>query len=163
MSTAYLLLGSNSGNRLEYLNSAKALIRERVGQIEQESSIYETEAWGFTSIIPFLNQAIKVNTNLPAEDTLKELLKIEMELGRVRQENRYSSREIDVDILLYDKEVIQNKDLEIPHPRLHLRQFALLPLSEIGGSVEHPVFKKEINALLHHCSDKSKVELFPEN
>lgn len=157
-----LLLGGNQGDREDILNSAVRKIEDKVGDIANKSLIYETAAWGFDTKDAFLNQVIHVNTNLSPNHLLDTILNIEQELGRTRNENehQYKSRSIDIDILLFDDLEMNEPDLTIPHPRLHERMFALMPLAEIAGSFIHPVFNKSIDSLLNSCIDKLSVKVY---
>jgi 2-amino-4-hydroxy-6-hydroxymethyldihydropteridine diphosphokinase len=159
----YLLLGSNRGNRLQYIHKAELLITERLGSIEKESSIYETAAWGNIRQATFLNKAIMLNTNLSPEDILVIIKKIETDCGRVYS-GKWNEREIDIDILLLGNTIFNNKILTIPHAMLHVRKFALVPLAEIAGNEIHAVFKKNISEILKNCNDMLEVNIFePEN
>lgn len=156
MITAYLLTGSNLGNRKDFLEEASHLLSQRVGQCKNTSSLYETAPWGKTDQPPFLNQAIQLETSLSPEELLHALLKIELELGRTRTE-KYGPRTIDIDILLYGNEVIEQPELQIPHPQLANRRFALLPLVELNPQGVHPVSGMTMKALLDQCPDEGLV------
>jgi len=156
---AYLLLGSNLGDRLQNFERAIGQIELRAGEIQSLSNKYETEPWGFQHDVPFINQALKIATKLSARKLLDELLSIEMEMGRTRQANVISERIIDIDILLFNEEIIDEPGLSIPHPRLPLRKFALLPLSEIAADYFHPVTKQNIAKMLQECSDELTADL----
>jgi 2-amino-4-hydroxy-6-hydroxymethyldihydropteridine diphosphokinase len=160
MQTSYLLLGSNLGDKERHLHSACNLINTCAGVISDHSSIYQTEPWGFDSTDVFFNQALKIETNLKPGKLLTTLLKIENELGRQRNGNcGYSSRVIDIDILLYANQIIRTKALSLPHPKLHIRRFALMPLWEIAPDLIHPVFIKSVFQLLNECDDQLYVRL----
>lgn len=154
--TAYLLLGSNLGNREKLLVDALILIGERVGDIMLSSSIYETEAWGKTDQAGFLNVAVAVNTMLYPLQLLETVLKIESDLGRVRDE-KWGPRLIDIDIILYGDEIVEQDDLQIPHSQMQFRRFVLLPLAEIAPNLIHPILKQSISVLLDNLSDQSLV------
>jgi len=158
MNEVFLCLGGNLGNRTQNLNTAKALISEVCGKITKESTIYETEAWGSSSNNKFLNQVIKIKTRTSAPELMKHMLQIEKQLGRKRGKNKNSDRTIDIDILFFNSEIIESEDLQVPHPRLHLRKFVLLPLNQIAPKFIHPVFKKTIAQLLDECTDELKAE-----
>ena len=158
MKTAFLGIGTNLGEREENLRKAISLIEEHIGKVIAASSVYETEPWGFQSETTFLNMAIKVETVLTPSGLLGRILMVEAMMGRLREGKEYKSRIIDIDILLFGNRVINNKVLEIPHPRLHERRFVLVPLHEIGGEIVHPVFDKSISELLKECKDDSKVK-----
>lgn len=157
MQRVYLLLGGNLGNRSMNLKAAREQVTRLIGDIEQASSVYETEPWGFSHHIPFLNQAVVSATSLEPEKVLHALRKIEEGLGREREKSHYSARTIDIDILFYEDRVINEKDLVIPHPRLHERRFALAPLVEIAPGLVHPLLGESIESLYEQCDDDSKV------
>jgi len=157
MNTAYLLIGGNLGNRAAYLEQALKQIEALCGSITSSSSIYETAAWGNTNQPAFYNQAIKLITPLSPASLLEQLLAIELEMGRVRSE-KYGPRTIDLDILMIDDKVIDTPALTIPHPQLHNRRFALLPLTEIAPSLHHPVLDKTVSGLLENCTDTLDVQ-----
>ena len=158
---AYLLLGSNEGDKLQYLKQATQAIEKRLGKIMSSSKHYETQAWGLTAQEDFINQAVVIETALSVEQLLANIQHIENDLGRVRSE-KWASRTIDIDILLFDDIVINKKDLVVPHPHLHERNFALIPLMEIAGDIEHPVLKKTIEDIYFSCTDPSEVILLSE-
>jgi 2-amino-4-hydroxy-6-hydroxymethyldihydropteridine diphosphokinase len=160
MNRSYLLLGSNMGNRLDLLEHARRLISRNIGKVTQTSSIYETESWGFISENMFLNQVLLVETELLPEVMLDRILDIEKSLGRERSGEKYSSRSIDIDILFYGDQVIDQSGLVIPHPRIQDRLFTLIPLNEIDPGMIHPLFKKTIRELLEECNDHLKVSLY---
>lgn len=158
MSTAYLGLGTNMGDRKENLRNAIDAIAEKMTVCER-SSLYETAAWGYTDQPDFLNQVIKVETNLTPLRLLNFLKKTEVELGRVAN-FRYGPRQIDVDILFYDDIVKNTGRLQIPHPRLAERAFVLVPLNEIAPGLRHPVLKKTVAELLAELPDTTGVRLW---
>ena len=130
----YLGLGSNLGEREENIRRAIRLIGERVGKVTRQSSLIETEPWGFESENRFLNGVILCETKLSPREVLKETQRIERELGRKRillTPSPYSDRPIDIDILLYDDLQVDEPDLKIPHPLMHERDFVMKPLKEI--------------------------------
>jgi len=157
---AFIGLGTNLGNREENLRKAIDKINMQAGEVVSSSSIYETEPWGFSSKDHFLNMVIGIKTSLKPVDLLKQLLKIEMEAGRVRGTERYSSRIIDIDLLLYGNEIINKPYLKVPHPLIQERKFVLVPLCDIAAEMIHPVLKKTFAALLEECRDESDVKKF---
>lgn len=158
MNLVFLSLGGNIGNRMENLELAKGLMGLRCGRITQSSAIYESEAWGFNTPHRFLNQVIELLSPLSAPQLRKETAKIEKELGRRRHSKKnYTDRSIDIDILFYNNSRIVNKQLIIPHPRLHQRLFVLKPLAEIAPDLKHPALKKSVKKLLEECPDKSII------
>ena len=158
---SFILLGSNLGDREAILESAVDMIEERCGSVVLMSSLYESEPWGFETENLFLNQAIGVETSLSPHDLLSELLQIEAELGRVRQENHqgYESRPIDLDVIYYDDMVIADEELIVPHPSMHKRRFVLEPLCEIAPDFIHPLFRESNRELLARCEDRLRVRL----
>jgi len=163
MHNCFLLLGGNQGNRLEMLKHAELAIIEKVGEIVQASSMYETEAWGFRSEQMFYNKVLQVETALIARQVLRTILAIENELGRVRNSKIYVSRIIDIDMLFFDDEIINEPKLQVPHPKLHQRMFTLLPLMEICPHKFHPSLKLTIAQLLDQCDDKLIVRKLNPN
>ena len=163
MSRVALLIGGNQGDRVGLLQHACRMIAEQIGMIVQLSSIYETEAWGFDAEQNFLNQAVVVETKLSAHEVLEKALSIETQLGRVRTGNGYASRTMDIDILFVDDKCFDTPDLVVPHPRIHQRNFVLVPLCEIMSNYVHPKMKKTIVNLLKTSSDKGKVMLYNDS
>jgi 2-amino-4-hydroxy-6-hydroxymethyldihydropteridine diphosphokinase len=161
MSIAYLLSGSNQGERSEYLQKAVLHLSDLAGEVTKCSPLFESPAWGFEHPSPFLNQAVELKTMLSPEELLEAILGIEAACGRVRNgAGGYEARTLDIDILFYDNVIINTPKLSIPHPRLHLRRFALLPLSFIAGEADHPGLGKSVTELLTECTDTSRVEIF---
>lgn len=160
MSKVILLLGSNLGDRKDFLKKAIELIDAEVGLVLKLSSIYESEPWGFTSDEMFLNQVIIINSNDKPQTLLKKLQKIEKELGRKIKSSTYQSRTIDIDILFYDKIKLKTKELTIPHPQLHLRKFTMDPLIEIAGDYIHPVFGERVDLLIKNDDRNESVKVF---
>jgi 2-amino-4-hydroxy-6-hydroxymethyldihydropteridine diphosphokinase len=157
MIDVYLLLGSNLGNRQLFLNKAIALIENHIAPVSKISSIYETQSWGKTDAPDYLNQVVVVQTDLPAQKVLEKILTIEMELGR-RREEKWGSRTIDIDILFYGQEIINEAALHVPHPELHNRRFTLEPLAEITPDFVHPVFNKTVLQLKNALKDRLLVK-----
>ena len=153
----FLGIGTNLGNRESNLKEVVKEIEEHIGQVLQTSSVYETAPWGFTAENDFLNMVLKVETVNSPSGLLKRVLMIESMLGRIRNEEQYTSRIIDIDILLYGDQVIDEKNLRIPHPLMHERNFVLVPLCEIAPELVHPVKGKSIRVLLEDCIDKTKI------
>lgn len=145
------------GNRKAKLQQAEQLLTEQCGKITASSSFYETAAWGKTDQPVFLNQALEISTTLNAKQLIRKILKLEKMMGRERKE-KYGPRIIDIDILLFNDEVLDIPFLKVPHPELQNRRFALLPLNEIAKDCIHPVFKKTIGQLLKDCPDKLDVK-----
>ncbi len=155
---AYLLLGSNLGDRAAYLHAARIRLAT-AGDIKAISGLYETAAWGPADQPAYLNQAMALRTALAPEDLLAHCLTTEAAAGRERHE-RWGRRTLDVDILLYNGAVIDAPNLTVPHPRLPLRRFALVPLAEIAATVIHPQLHQTIGELLRCCPDPLAVRLW---
>jgi len=159
MNEVYLCLGGNLGDCLANLNKTCGLIGDRAGIITGQSSVYKSQAWGMDKAPDFLNQVVKVESLLSASELIVVLLEIEKIMGRERTAGtRYQDRIMDIDILFYNDEIIKSDTLEIPHPRLHLRNFVLAPLQEIAPNFVHPVLQKTITELLKACPDKGEVK-----
>ena len=155
---ALLGLGTNLGDREENLKKAIENISTFAGEVISFSQIYETEPWGFRSEDHFFNMVIQIKTNLKPVDLLKQLLKIEIQMGRARGTEKYSSRIIDIDILLYENEIINKPYLKVPHPMIQERKFVLVPLCDITPEMIHPVLNKTFKVLLEECDDESIVK-----
>ncbi|TDT46946.1 2-amino-4-hydroxy-6-hydroxymethyldihydropteridine diphosphokinase [Maribacter spongiicola] len=155
--TAFLSIGSNLGNRLLLLQKAIFEIGNVTGEIRQVSAIYETPAWGFDGE-DFLNACLELQTLLSPEELLVKLLAIETDFGRERKESdSYQSRTLDIDIIYYEKDVIDTAVLTIPHPKMQDRKFILKPLADITPQFYHPIFNKDTRNLLQECKDKSTI------
>ncbi|MFN2428608.1 MAG: 2-amino-4-hydroxy-6-hydroxymethyldihydropteridine diphosphokinase [Cryomorphaceae bacterium] len=160
--TVVFSLGSNLGNRLDFLKEASRRL-EACGKIQKASSIVESKSWGYEDSSPYLNAVIKINTNWNPEELYELISKIEHDLGRERDDSDgYSARKIDIDILYYGNRHISTENLEIPHPRLHIRNFVLLPLAEIAPSFIHPILKKTSTDLLKESPDEGLVTYFSD-
>ncbi len=157
MNRVFLLTGSNLGESISLMNHAVHDIEEQIGRVVQLSHLYRSESWGYKSDGIFYNQCIEVETDYNPHEILDIILSIEMEMGRVRTETGYSDRKIDIDILFYGEEQINDPTLTLPHPRFHLRKFAIVPMNEIAGNFMHPVFGKTVTELLAECTDKGLV------
>ncbi|WP_439130304.1 2-amino-4-hydroxy-6-hydroxymethyldihydropteridine diphosphokinase [Polaribacter sp.] len=153
----YLSLGTNQGNKLDNLQNAIYKITDDVGTVLKISSVYKTASWGFDSN-DFFNICIQVTTNHQPKKLLEILLAIESDLGRKRKETQsYTDRNIDIDILLYDDEIIATEKLTVPHPKMLERKFVLVPLAEIANTIIHPIEKKNIGTCLQNCTDDSEI------
>ena len=153
----YLSIGTNEGDKLANIQNAINLIADKIGAVQKISSVYKTPSLGFDGG-DFFNICIKISTFLPPESLIKKLLYIEKELGRVRKNNNdYSDRIIDLDIILFDDEIIFSKNLIVPHPRMLERKFVLVPLVEIARNIIHPIEKKHLYICLKNCSDTSVI------
>lgn len=150
MTRCYILFGSNQGDKEALLEQACALINNRCGMLVERSSAYSTEPWGFEADEWFLNELLVVETELEPDALMDELLDIERALGRVRypEKKGYCSRTVDLDILYYGDRIVRTEKVTIPHPRLHLRRFALEPLCELVPDFLHPEFNLSQKELL---------------
>lgn len=159
--TAYIGVGTNMGDRMGNYRKATTLISELPDtRITRQSSIYETEPHGRARKW-FLNGVVEVDTELDATDLLKALQKIETAVGRKRDKSKTNvSRVMDLDILLYEAEIFEKRNLKIPHPELPARKFVLLPLSELAPAYRHPTLAETISSLLVACNDEKKTLLF---
>lgn len=136
------------------------MIENKVGPILQKSSLYQTAAWGLTDQADFLNQVVLLESSLTPNEILAEIQVIEKALGRERQVT-WGPRTLDLDILFIDQELIQESDLQIPHPHIQDRKFILIPLHEIAADLNHPIYNKSIRELLNESKDTSAVSLIP--
>jgi len=159
MSGLYLSIGGNQGDRLAFLKSARQAISSEIGPVLKRSSVYETKAWGNESQGDFLNQVLKVSSQLSPQDCMTRILEIEKRLGRIR-EKKWAARCIDIDILYYAYKKKKGKKLTIPHPYIQDRMFILIPLVEIAPGFVHPIFRKTNTTLLKECADPLAVEIY---
>lgn len=158
MNGIYLLLGSNMGNRLEYLREAEQQLISKGIQIIDESSVYETEPWGKENQDWFLNVILQVETLKEPDVLLKLILEIEKSLGRIRKE-KWGERCIDIDILYYHDHKVELENLIIPHKGIPNRKFTLVPLVEMCPLETHPTLSKTHMQLLADCSDELDCRL----
>ncbi len=157
MKKAYLLLGGNLGDVTKTFESAAYYIEQACGEIIKVSSIYETAPWGFEADTAFLNQGLLIDTPLSAQELLECCLAIETKLGRTRSEEGYSSRTLDIDILFFGDEIINESNLTVPHPRFQDRLFAIIPMMEMTPDYIHPILKKSMQQLKKECKDTGKI------
>ena len=158
----YLSIGTNKGDKLENIQNAINIIADKIGAVLKIASVYKTPSLGFDGA-DFYNTCIKVSTYLPPESLIKSLLAIESELGRTRKDTGgYADRIIDIDIILFEDEIIFSKNLIVPHPRMLDRKFVLVPLVEIARNTIHPIEKKHLYICLENCIDNSEITLVKE-
>lgn len=157
MPTAYLGLGSNKGERISFIETA---ITEIAGiektKLIRTSSVYETEPWGIKGQGDYLNSAAEIRTDLSAEELLRALKGIESRIGRTVTA-KWSEREIDIDLLFYGNDVLNNKTIHVPHAEIENRKFVLIPMNELAPDLIHPVLNRSISELLLETSDDLKV------
>ncbi len=162
MAIVYLCLGSNSGDRLKFIEQAVSFLNlaENI-KIVRTTALYETEPWGVKKQNWFLNMIVEIKTNLKAQDLLLKCLNIEKTLGRNREkEQKWGERPIDIDIIFYDKEIINTEILTVPHPRMHERAFVLVPLLELIPDFIHPVLHKSVSELYDDLQEVENVMLY---
>jgi 2-amino-4-hydroxy-6-hydroxymethyldihydropteridine diphosphokinase len=156
MNEVFLSLGGNIGDRLENLRLSREALEQRCGKITGISGVYETAAWGSDSEHLYLNQVVRLKTHLDPASLMAVLLEIEQQLGRVRQAIN-SDRTADLDILFYGDLILHTPEVHVPHARLHLRNFVLIPLAEIAPGLIHPELQRTVKTLLENCQDKLSV------
>jgi 2-amino-4-hydroxy-6-hydroxymethyldihydropteridine diphosphokinase len=158
--TAFIALGSNIGNRHEYLtNAIKKLANHPKIKLVNISSVYETDPVGYEEQDLFLNMVIELMTSFSAYELLDYCLKVELELGRKR-EIYWGPRTIDLDILLYNQENIVSENLIVPHPRMLERNFVMIPLSEIKPDVIIPNREKPLEGWIEELPNKEGVRIW---
>lgn len=153
---AILLLGSNQGNKIAQINKALNLL-EKLLDIAKQSHNYQTDAWGNTNQDYFINKAILVNTKLNVQDLLTYVLQTELQMGRTR-EIKWQARIIDIDIIFFNQQIINQPNLIVPHPHMQVRRFVLEPINEIVPNWVHPILKKTVQNLLQICPDNLSVK-----
>ena len=154
----FLLLGTNLGDRILNLETARYYIGTEIGEIVKESSIYITEPWGILDQPEFYNQVINIRSELDAFQMLVKINHIEQLMGRIRK-LKWGERLIDIDILFYSNEIINTPNLKIPHPGIPERMFTLIPLAELDQHMVHPVSQLSISSLIEACPDTGKVSM----
>ena len=166
MHKVFLGIGGNIGNKQSNFQKVLKIIETELGAIIKKSSVYETPPWGFSSEENFWNQVILIETKLSPQKLLKSIHYIENDFGRNREGKGYNSREMDIDILYFDDIYLEEENLIIPHPKMHLRKFVLVPLNEIAPGLKHPLLRFTSLQMLENCTDSSvifKLDDFKEN
>ena len=153
----YLCIGGNIGEREANLEEAIEFIDFNFGDVIAVSSIYESEPWGMTDAPNFLNQVVQIQSELSDDELLAEIEELENFFGRERSIEGYVSREMDIDVLFIESEIIDTEKMKVPHPRMTERRFVLEPLSEIASDMVHPAMKQTVAELLKACKDSGKV------
>lgn len=159
--TIYLGLGSNSIDKVEMLKRARILVSALLGEVVKVSKLYATDPWGYEDQPIFINQVIEVRVSAEVEKIIEITFFIEQQLGK-KKTSKLGPRNIDIDILLVDDLMYSKEDVEIPHPRLHLRNFVLIPLAEIAPGLMIPDHDETVESLLNQCTDKGKVTSLSE-
>lgn len=157
MHKVFLGIGGNIGNKHINFQKVVKIIEKQLGEITKKSSVYETPPWGFDTEENFWNQIIIIQTKLSPSDLLKNIHEIEKQFGRTRKSTNYASREMDIDILYYDDLYLETEDLIIPHPKMQLRKFVLVPLNEIAPDFKHPLLRFTSFQMLENCKDASVI------
>lgn len=157
MHKVFLGIGGNIGNKRFNFDKVVKIIEKELGQIIKSSSVYETPPWGFETKDNFWNQVLIIETIFSPDKILEKINKIEKQFGRKRKSIIYDSREMDIDILYYDDVFIETETLIIPHPKMHLRKFVLVPLNEIAPELKHPLLRFSSMQMLENCKDESVI------
>ncbi|MDR2009383.1 MAG: 2-amino-4-hydroxy-6-hydroxymethyldihydropteridine diphosphokinase [Bacteroidales bacterium] len=157
MAVVFLGIGGNLGSRILNIEKTIKLVSEKISIPEKISSLYISEPWGFEHSKYFTNAVIQLNSELSPEQLLRIIKDIETEMKRIKTSDSYEGRTMDIDILFYEEKIVNNDNLQIPHPLLQNRLFVLLPLNEIAPGFIHPALNKSISELLKACKDQSKI------
>ena len=157
MAEVFILLGGNVGDKSKIFDKTRKLIQDRIGMIEKMSSIYVTEPWGFESEL-FWNQVINTVTNFTPHEILQRTQAIESEMGRIHNHANYEARTMDIDLLFYDDLQLDTPDLSLPHSKMEIRRFVLVPLNEIAPDKRHPINGFLVREMLERCTDPLRVE-----
>ncbi len=158
MDKIFLGIGGNLGDKRENFRKVHLQIKEKLGSIMNLSSLYETPPWGFHAEENFWNQVLEIESSLSPHDLLNRIQEIEKEFRRKRHSKKYTSREMDIDILYFDDMFLEEDDLIIPHPLLHQRLFVLVPLVEVAPDFKHPLLRQSSRQLLEACKDESIIK-----
>ena len=154
-----LSLGSNQGNRLENITNCIEQLHQKIGTVIKVSKLYESPSWGFESN-SFYNCAVVLNTHKTALSLLEEVLTLELELGRLRQDvEGYQPRVIDIDVIAFDEDIIASDKLKVPHPEMQNRMFVLLPMRDLNLDWRHPILQKYLHELVMLSEDKSACKM----
>jgi 2-amino-4-hydroxy-6-hydroxymethyldihydropteridine diphosphokinase len=153
----FIGLGSNVGDRQARLHEALERLGSGLVTLRRRSALYRTDPVEVTDQEEFLNQVVAAETDLGPADLVRNLLEVERTMGRVRTRDK-GPRVIDLDLLLHGDARVHQEGVEVPHPRLHLRRFVLVPLVEIAPEIVHPVFRLTAQQLLERCPDHSRVD-----
>lgn len=162
MAIAYLSLGSNKGDRIGFVQQAAALLggNEKIS-IVRTSAFYETEPWNMNTKTWFVNAVVEIKTQYSPQELLEICQRVEKQLGREKHSSQdYEDRTIDIDILFYGKEVINEENLTIPHKYVHLRAFTLVPMLELNPEFVHPVLHKNIVEMHNDLENPEMVFLY---
>ena len=162
MAIVYLSLGSNKGDRIGYVQQAASLLGADEGiTIVRTSAFYETEPWNMSTKTWFVNAVVEIKTKYSPRELLEVCQRIEKQLGREHKTtNDYEDRTMDIDILFYDKDVINEDNLTIPHKYVHLRAFNLVPMMELNADFEHPALHKTITEMHSDLENPEMVFLY---
>ena len=156
--TLLLSLGTNMGHKLKNLETCIMAIHNTIATVVKVSKVYETPAWGFEGDV-FYNCAIMIHSHKSAQKILSNIIKLEKKLGRIRKNTeQYESRNIDIDIISFNDEIIETENLKIPHIHLQNRKFVLFPMNDIAPKWYHPKLNKTISELLNCCEDTSAIK-----
>lgn len=158
MHTVFLGIGGNMGDKSANFKKAEELIHSSVGHIINKSSVYETPPWGFHAEENFWNAVLVIETKFGPDEVLWRIHEIEDKFKKQQGDERYRSREMDIDILYYDDIYVENDLLIIPHPQIQNRKFILVPLAEIAPDLKHPLLRLSSLQMLENCRDESVIK-----
>lgn len=158
MHKVFLGIGGNLGKKPENFKKVHRFIHNDLGEIVNSSSVYETPPWGFEANESFWNQVLEIDTNYSPSQLLGKIHEIEHRFGRKRNTKKYSSRQMDIDILYYDDIFMETENLVIPHPLMQKRKFVLVPLAEIAPQLQHPLLRLTTLQMLENCRDQSVIK-----